>query len=79
MGVATALIGFVPSYQSMGLAAAFILFAVRVIQGLCLAREYGGVITYIAGHIEEVASAPATYFSADGALYDALRAQGGAG
>src|SRR3989442_5921948 len=42
MGVGTALIGFVPSYASIGLAAAFILFALRLIQGLCLGGEYGG-------------------------------------
>src|SRR5436853_7932605 len=34
MGVATALIGFVPTYASIGLTAAFILFGLRLIQGL---------------------------------------------
>src|SRR5919108_375818 len=53
MGLATALIGFVPSYQSIGLTAAFILFALRLIQGLCLGGEYGGAITYVAEHIED--------------------------
>src|SRR5438309_2268173 len=53
MGLATALIGFVPTYQSIGLAAAFVLFALRLIQGLCLGGEYGGAITYVAEHIED--------------------------
>src|SRR5436189_5478399 len=53
MGVGTALIGFVPSYTSIGLTAAFILFALRLIQGLCLGGEYGGAITYVAEHIED--------------------------
>ena len=53
MGVATALIGFVPTYPSIGLAAAFILFVLRLIQGLCLGGEYGGAITYVAEHIED--------------------------
>jgi MFS family permease len=53
MGVATALIGFVPSYQSIGIAAAFTLFGLRLIQGLCLGGEYGGAITYVAEHIED--------------------------
>ena len=53
MGVATALIGFVPTYASIGLAAAFILFGLRLIQGLCLGGEYGGAITYVAEHIED--------------------------
>src|SRR2546430_5713241 len=42
MGVSTAIIGMVPTYAQIGLAAAFILFALRLIQGLCLGGEYGG-------------------------------------
>src|SRR5580765_335116 len=53
MGIATALIGFVPTYQAIGLAAAFILFALRLIQGLCLGGECGGAITYVAEYIED--------------------------
>src|SRR5499433_1050482 len=53
MGVGTALIGFVPSYAQIGLAAAVILFILRLIQGLCLGGEYGGAITYVAEHIED--------------------------
>jgi MFS family permease len=53
MGVGTAFIGMVPTYASIGLAAAFILFALRLIQGLCLGGEYGGAITYVAEHIED--------------------------
>src|SRR5437016_7782383 len=53
VGVGTALIGFVPSYATIGLAAAFILFALRLIQGLCLGGEYGGAITYVAEHVED--------------------------
>src|SRR5256884_6760237 len=51
MGVSTALIGFVPTYQSIGLAAAFVLFALRLIQGLRLGREYGGATINVAGPI----------------------------
>jgi MFS family permease len=53
MGISTALIGVVPSYASIGLAAAFILFALRLIQGLCLGGEYGGAITYVAEHVPD--------------------------
>jgi len=53
MGLATALIGFVPSYASIGLLAAIILFLLRLIQGLCLGGEYGGAITYVAEHIAD--------------------------
>jgi len=53
MGISTALIGFIPSYASIGLAAAVLLFALRLIQGLCLGGEYGGAITYVAEHIAD--------------------------
>src|SRR5437867_11731896 len=53
MGLATALIGFVPTYQSIGLAAAFILFGLRLIQGLRLGGGDGRAITYRAEHIED--------------------------
>ena len=53
MGLATALIGLVPSYASIGLMAAIILFLLRLIQGLCLGGEYGGAITYVAEHIDD--------------------------
>jgi MFS family permease len=53
MGISTALIGFIPTYAQIGLAAAVILFVLRLIQGLCLGGEYGGAITYVAEHIAD--------------------------
>jgi MFS family permease len=53
MGLSTALIGFIPTYAQIGLLAAILLFALRLIQGLCLGGEYGGAITYVAEHIED--------------------------
>ncbi|MGE5306348.1 MAG: MFS transporter [Alphaproteobacteria bacterium] len=53
MGLSTAVIGFIPSYASIGIAAAVILFLLRLIQGLCLGGEYGGAITYVAEHISD--------------------------
>jgi len=53
MGLSTALIGLVPSYASIGIAAAIILFLLRLIQGLCLGGEYGGAITYVAEHVPD--------------------------
>src|SRR5213593_2249244 len=44
---------FIVTLTGMGLATAFILFALRLIQGLCLGGEYGGAITYVAEHIED--------------------------
>ena len=51
MGLSTAVIGIIPTYAQIGLAAAVILFVLRLIQGLCLGGEYGGAITYVAEHI----------------------------
>src|SRR5881409_38180 len=53
MGLSTALIGVVPGYARIGLAAAIILFLLRLIQGLCLGGEYGGAITYVAEHVPD--------------------------
>jgi MFS family permease len=53
MGLGTGAIGLIPTYASIGLAAAFILFGLRMIQGLCLGGEYGGAITYVAEHVED--------------------------
>jgi MFS family permease len=53
MGIGTGAIGLIPTYQSIGVAAAFILFGLRMIQGLCLGGEYGGAITYVAEHVSD--------------------------
>jgi MFS family permease len=53
MGLGTGAIGLIPTYESIGLAAAFTLFGLRMIQGLCLGGEYGGAITYVAEHVSD--------------------------
>jgi MFS family permease len=53
MGLGTGAIGLIPTYESIGLTAAFLLFALRMIQGLCLGGEYGGAITYVAEHVPD--------------------------
>lgn len=53
MGLGTGAIGLIPTYQSIGLMAAFVLFGLRMIQGLCLGGEYGGAITYVAEHVPD--------------------------
>src|SRR3954454_24258957 len=40
MGLGTGVIGLIPSFQSIGVTAAFVLFGLRIIQGLCLGGEY---------------------------------------
>jgi len=53
MGIGTGFIGVIPTFEQIGIAAAFILFGLRMIQGLCLGGEYGGAITYVAEHVSD--------------------------
>lgn len=50
MGGSTFLIGLVPSYESIGVAAPLIVLILRLVQGLALGGEYGGAATYVAEH-----------------------------
>ena len=53
MGGATALIGFLPTYASIGIAAPIILLVIRILQGLALGGEYGGAAVYVAEHVPD--------------------------
>jgi MFS family permease len=53
MGGASALIGFLPTYQQIGIAAPIILLLIRVLQGLALGGEYGGAAVYVAEHVPD--------------------------
>jgi MFS family permease len=50
MGFSTFLVGILPSYDSIGIAAPIILIILRLLQGLALGGEYGGAATYVAEH-----------------------------
>lgn len=50
MGGSTFLIGCVPSYDTIGIAAPIIVLLLRLLQGLALGGEYGGAATYVAEH-----------------------------
>src|SRR6267143_4302135 len=50
MGLATFLIGCIPSYETWGIAAPILILLMRAVQGLALGGEYGGAATYIAEH-----------------------------
>lgn len=50
MGVSTFIVGILPNYASIGVAAPLILIALRLLQGLALGGEYGGAATYVAEH-----------------------------
>jgi MFS family permease len=53
MGGATALIGFLPTYATIGIAAPIILLLIRILQGLALGGEYGGATVYVAEHVPD--------------------------
>jgi MFS family permease len=50
MGMSTFLVGCLPSYASIGVAAPIALIVLRLLQGLALGGEYGGAATYVAEH-----------------------------
>jgi Sugar (and other) transporter len=50
MGAATFIVGLLPGYATIGIAAPIILVALRMLQGLALGGEYGGAATYVAEH-----------------------------
>jgi MFS family permease len=50
MGSSTALVGLLPNYATIGVAAPIILITLRLLQGLALGGEYGGAATYVAEH-----------------------------
>ena len=53
MGGATAAIGFLPTYATIGIAAPIILLLIRILQGLALGGEYGGAAVYVAEHVPD--------------------------
>jgi len=50
MGMSTFIVGILPNYATIGVAAPVILIALRMLQGLALGGEYGGAATYVAEH-----------------------------
>ncbi|RYE63795.1 MAG: MFS transporter, partial [Oxalobacteraceae bacterium] len=53
MGGSTFIVGILPGYASIGIAAPILLVCLRILQGLALGGEYGGAATYVAEHAPE--------------------------
>jgi MFS family permease len=50
MGASTFLVGVLPDFSVIGLAAPMLLVALRLMQGLAIGGEYGGAAIYVAEH-----------------------------
>jgi predicted MFS family arabinose efflux permease len=50
MGLATVAVGFLPDTHQIGIAAAYSLVGLRVLQGFAIGGEYGGAAVYVAEH-----------------------------
>ncbi len=50
MGIATFLVGLLPTFATIGWLAPVLLVGLRLLQGLALGGEYGGAATYVAEH-----------------------------
>jgi MFS family permease len=51
MGLATFVIGLLPGYATIGIAAPILFVGMRMLQGLALGGEYGGAVVYVAEHV----------------------------
>src|SRR5260370_18728590 len=63
MGAATAAVGFLPKYSSIGLLAPVLLVSLRLAQGLALGGEYRGAATHVAAHPPDLRAGPPTTFT----------------
>jgi MFS transporter, MHS family, proline/betaine transporter len=63
----TVLMGLLPTYQQIGIAASVLLSVVRLVQGLAVGGEYGGIMVYLAESAPAAKRGVFTCFAAIGA------------
>jgi len=65
--ISTALVGFIPSYEEIGLTAPILFILLRLIQGVSIGGEYSGIIIYLAESAPRNKRGFTTSFAAIGA------------
>ena len=65
--ISTVLVGFIPSYEEIGLAAPILFILLRLIQGVSIGGEYSGIIIYLAESAPRNKRGFTTSFAAIGA------------
>ncbi len=50
MGLSTVAVGLLPDAHAIGIAAAYVLVGLRVLQGFAIGGQYGGAVIYVAEH-----------------------------
>ncbi len=53
MGLATAIVGLLPTFATAGWFSPIVLIGLRIMQGLALGGEYGGAAIYVAEHVPD--------------------------
>ncbi|GAA5165875.1 MULTISPECIES: MFS transporter [Amycolatopsis] len=76
MGISTALIGVLPTYGQIGLAAPLILLVLRVVQGMVAGGEYVGAVAFVVEWAEPRRRAYYTSFASNSCFFGILAGAG---
>ncbi|MBT6204737.1 MAG: MFS transporter [Rhodospirillaceae bacterium] len=78
MGIATFVIGVLPGYAEIGVAAPILLIGMRILQGLSVGGEYSGSITFVAEHAPPARRGYLTSWIGMGAIFGFVLGAGAA-
>lgn len=76
MGLATVAVGLLPDAHAIGIAAAYLLVSLRVLQGFAIGGQYGGAVIYVAEHVRAERRGTATGWIQVAASFGLLLALG---